>query len=63
MRSPWWDKLLGLSNMSSTKRHQPLVQIFRSFIGFQMNVSEVDEMGASNLESEMLPDGVPDGLD
>ena len=28
-----------------------------------MNVSEVDEMGSCNLESEMLPDAVPDGLD
>ena len=28
-----------------------------------MNVSEVDEMGSHNLESEMLPNGVPDGLE
>ena len=51
IRLPRWDKL------------QPLIQIFRSFIGFQMNVSEVNEMGSCNLESEMLPDSVPDGLD
>ena len=52
--SPWCDRPLGPSNVSSTKGHQSLEEILRALLGFKVQVYRIQKVSACYLKAKMF---------